>query len=121
MSQRAKGEGGDGGEEHGQASPDRLLTGPGWVPQPGLSQLAPDQGTKRVGEEDGLDDLQGQLVVEEDHDENEVDRDANVSCACVPELELYSHLEFKSNIGACINGKDSSVCNAIDDDVFESF
>ena len=73
-----------------------LLAGPGWVPQSRLSQLAADQGTKRVGEEDGLDDLQGQLVVEEHHDENQVDRDADVSCACVPELELYSHLVFIS-------------------------
>ena len=73
-----------------------LLTSPGWVPQSRLSQLAADQGTKRVGEEDGLDDLQGQLVVEEHHDENQVDRDADVSCACVPELKLYSHLVFIS-------------------------
>ena len=98
----------------GPGSDKSLLAGPGWVPQPGLSQLAADQGTKRVGEEDGLDDLQGQLVVEEHHDENQVDGDANVSCARVPELELYSHLVFIAKYKCmCFNGKDSNVCDAI--------
>ena len=71
MGKRAKSEGRQGRREHGQASPDRLLPGPCRVPHPRLRQLPPDQGAEGVGEEDGLDDLQGDEVVEEDDDEND--------------------------------------------------
>ena len=92
MGKRAKSEGRQGRREHGQASPDRLLPGPCRVPHPRLRQLPPDQGAEGVGEEDGLDDLQGDEVVEEDDDEDEIDGDADVSGARITELELDPHL-----------------------------
>ena len=50
------------------------------------------QSPQGVREEDRLDDLQGDLVVEEDGDEDEVDGDADIPGAGVAELEGDSDL-----------------------------
>ena len=62
-----------GGQEHCQTSSYCLLASPGQVPQPRLCQLPTHQGAQGVREEDRLDDLQRYLVVEENHDKDEVD------------------------------------------------
>ena len=92
MCKVAKSEGCQGGCQHREASPDRLLPDPGRVPHPGLSQLSPNQGSQGVGKENRLDDFQRNEVVEEDDNEEKIDGDANVSRARITELELDPHL-----------------------------
>ena len=90
----AKSEGYNCGGEHSEASPDRLLANPGRVPHARLRQLPSHQGSQGVGKEDWLDDLQGDLVVEEKDNKDEVDGDADVSGARIAELELDPHLSW---------------------------
>ena len=73
LNPRSEGEGSQGGQEHCQNSSYCILVIPGQVPQTRLCQLPTHQGAQGVGEEDQLDDLQRYLVVEENHDKDEVD------------------------------------------------